>query len=188
MKRSLNLTLALVAVMSVTAFADRIYLVPNNGTGDNFAFVGILNRHQLVLTGGADPYFFSTNGYLPGSTLGGGDSLYLYDSAVWTNGGFSDFSFYPASINMSTVTLPTDGRNFFRASVQISFSATGTNNDTGQTINVGGSARGTIPFQLRNGLYYADNFVAVPEPGTFGLMGTGVIAILASVRKKLSSR
>jgi PEP-CTERM motif-containing protein len=186
MKRSFTLTLGLVVWMSVTAFAGRIYLQPNDGSGDNFAFVGITNRHQLVLSGGTDPYFFSTNGYEPGSTLQLSGALYLYDSSIWFNGSFTDFSFSPGSIDMSKITLPSDGRSSFRAFVNISFSATGVDYVSGQSISVGESSNGWIPFHLgSDGLYYADGFIATPEPGTWSLMGTGFIAILALARKRL---
>ena len=186
MKRSFALTLALVVWMSVTAFAGRIYLQPNDGSGDNFAFVGIVNRHQMVLSGGTDPYFFNTQGYDPGSTLQLSGALYLYDSSIWVNGSFGNFSFSPGSIDMSKITLPSDGREFFRAFVNISFSATGVDYATGQTISVGGSSKGWIPFRLgSDGLYYADGFVATPEPETWALMGTGFVTILALARKRL---
>ncbi|PYX67952.1 MAG: hypothetical protein DMG72_24050, partial [Acidobacteria bacterium] len=34
--------------------------------------------------------------------------------------------------------------------------------------------------------YYADRFTTAPEPGTLGLMGMGLISILALARKRLS--
>lgn len=85
---------------------------------------------------------------------------------------------------MTTFTLPTDGRSF-TVPVQISFFATGMNYGTGETVNVGGGASGHISFYSSNGLYYANNFVQAPEPGTLGFVGTGLIGILASVRKRL---
>jgi hypothetical protein len=188
MKRSFTLTLGLVLWMSLTAFADHIYLLPNDGSGDNFAFVGIMNNHQLVLSGGTDPYFFNTKGYDPGSTLELGGALYLYDSSIWFNGGLTDFSFSPGSIDMSKIVLPSDGRDFFRAFVNISFFATGTDYLSGQTIDVSGSSSGWIPFYLGgDGLYHAEGFAAVPEPGTWALLGTGFIAILTLARKRLSA-
>ncbi|MBZ5722729.1 MAG: PEP-CTERM sorting domain-containing protein [Acidobacteriia bacterium] len=184
MKWFLPLTLLLVALMSATAFADHIYLVPNDGSGDNFAFVGQFNGHRLVLSGGLTASFFSTEGYLPGSTFGGDTALFLYSTVVWIDGIPTEFFFPPGTLFMTTFALPTDGRDF-RVPVEISFSATGINFDTGQTVDLGGGASGHISFSFSNGLYYADKFVQAPEPSTLGFVGTGLIGILASVRKRL---
>ncbi|MGC2197889.1 MAG: PEP-CTERM sorting domain-containing protein [Terriglobales bacterium] len=192
MKRSFPLTLLLIVLTSATAFANHLYLSPNGGSGDNFAYVTQMNGHQLVLSGGTDPYFLSAFGYQPGSTLGGG-ALYLYSSAIWIDGIPTEFAFPGAgSISMyPLITLPTDGRDFFRALVDISFSHTGINYDTGQTIDVGGGALGSISFSREaDGLYYASSFAQaqVPEPGTLGLIGTGLMGILAVARKRLGTR
>lgn len=87
---------------------------------------------------------------------------------------------------MSSVTLPTDDKSF-TIPVQIGFSAVGINSDTGETIQLGGSASGkiTVYFDSNTGLYYPGDFVQAPEPGTLGFVGTGMIGILASVRKRL---
>src|SRR5438477_4430819 len=149
MKRSLlPLSFLLITLTSSTALADHIYLAVNSGFGDNFGFSGQFNGHPLFLSGGVAVDFFGFEPYAPGSTFGGDTTLYLYDSVAWIDGTPMDF-FFPAdnsTLFMSSFTLPTDGRAFFSVPVQISFGATGINPDTGQTIEVGGYARGWISF------------------------------------------
>lgn len=187
MKLLLPLSLLLIALTPATAFADNLYLVPNFGAGDNFAYFTQMNGHELVLSGGTDPYFFGSFGYQPGYTFGGG-ALYLYSSVIWIDGIPTEFYFFPGSIGMN-ITLPTDGRDFFRAFTDIGFGATGINFDTGQTIGVGGGAFGSISFfRGLDGLYYASPFEQVPEPGTLGLIGTGLMGIVAVARKRLRTR
>jgi hypothetical protein len=189
MKRFLlSLPLLFLTLMSSTAFADHIYLIPNDGSGDNFGFIGYMNGHQLFLDGGTPYDFFGDGGYAPGSVFGGGDTLYLYPADVWINGAPMAFGF-PDTMSVifgSSITLPTNGRDF-TVPWQIGFSATGVSFDTGQAIQVGGYASGKLSFYDSpvSGLYYPGSFVQTPEPGTLGLLGTGIIGILASTRKRL---
>jgi hypothetical protein len=57
--------------------------------------------------------------------------------------------------------------------------------DTGQIIDLYGSSKGKITFFRADGLYYAGSFTTVPEPGTLGLMGTGLIGIFSVARRRL---
>jgi PEP-CTERM motif len=97
-----------------------------------------------------------------------------------------EFFFYPGSIFMTPFTLPTNGADF-RALVNINFSISGFNFDTGQTIFLEGGSSGAISFSFSppTGLYYAGSFVEAPEPGTLELLGSGLIGIAALVRKRL---
>src|SRR6266576_1818312 len=187
MKRSLLLTLLFLALMSATALADHLFLVPNC-CGDNFAYLTQIYEHQLVLSGGTDPFFFSSDGYPAGSTLGGQGALFLDSAILWIGGIPSEFFFFPGTISMTSFTLPTNGSNF-RVPVQISFFVTGFDFDTGETINLSGGASGSISFQFSDpGLYYGSAFVQAPEPGTLGLIGTGLMGIVAVARKRLKAR
>lgn len=194
MKRVLLSLLPLVlALMSADAFADHINLIPNDGTGGNFGFIGEMNGHPLALHGGTPVSFFGAEGYAPGSMLGGSAPLFLSSTEIWIGGVPLEFGFpfTDSTLFMSSFTLPTDGREFFSVPVNVSFSALGTNLDTGQTIQVGGGAMGQISFSLSNGLYYANSFAQVPdvpEPGTLGLVGTGLLSMLAFLRKKHGMR
>ena len=189
MKRSLLLLSVLfVTLISSTAFADRIYLGPNDGSGDNFGFVGQMNGHQLFLSGGTPYYFFGVGGYEPGSTFGGGDTLFLYPTVAWVDGVPEEFNFPQTDsyIFMSSFTLPAVGKDFTEF-VEIGFSAVGISFDTGQTIGIGGGARGKISFYYSpdSGLYYPGAFVQAPEPSTVEFIGIGIIGILGSARKRL---
>ncbi len=189
MKRSLlPLSFLCATLISSTAFADHIYLGPNDGSGDNFGFIGQMNGHQLFLSGGTPYYFFGLGGYEPGSTFGGGDTLFLYPTVAWVDGMPEEFNFPQTDsyIFMSSFTLPAVGKDFTEF-VEIGFSAVGISFDTGQTIGIGGGARGKISFYYspESGLYYPGAFVQAPEPSAMELIGIGIIGILGSARKRL---
>jgi hypothetical protein len=184
----LSLSLLFLTLISTTALADRIYLIPNDGSGDNFGFAGYMNGHPLFLDGGTSYEFFGDGGYAPGAAFGGGDTLYLYPADVWIDGAPMEFGF-PETMSFifgSSITLPTNDRNF-TVPWQIGFSATGVSFDTGQTIQLTGHESGTLSFYYDSvtGLYYPGSFVQTPEPATLGLLGTGIIGILALTRKRL---
>jgi hypothetical protein len=186
----LPLSLLCVTLISSTAFADHIYLFPNDGSGDNFGFIGQMNGHQLFVGGGTLADFFGDGGYSPGSTFGGGAMLFLDPTTVWIDGTPMEFGFpqTDSTIFISSFTLPTNGKDSFTEFVQVGFSATGISFDTGQTIRVSGVASGTISFYFSppTGLYFVGNFVQAPEPGTLGLIAMGIIGILGSARRRLT--
>jgi hypothetical protein len=118
------------------------------------------------LSGGTDPFFLSAAGYPPGSILSGGE-LFLYSTVIWVGGSPLEF-FFPGSGGIGffpSITMPTDGKDFFRIFVDVSFFHTGINYDTGLTIDVSGGAYGSISFYRgADGYYYPDQFVQAPEP------------------------
>ncbi len=115
-----------------------------------------MNGHPLLLSGGTNPFFLSSDGYQPGSLVGGEGTLYLYSTVIWVNGIATEFYFPPGSIFMTPFTLPTNDTGF-KFPVQIGFFISGINYDTGRTIDLSGGGSGYIPFYFSNatGLYYA---------------------------------
>jgi len=95
--------------------------------------------------------------------------------------------FFPGSGGIGffpSITMPTDGKDFFRIFVDVSFFHTGINCDTGLTIDVSGDAYGSISFYRgADGYYYPDQFVQAPQPATLGLIGTGLVTISAALKK-----
>jgi len=186
MRRLLFLTLLVGSLTSAPAFADQIlFLSPNTGSGDNFGYL----TPSLRLGGGTDFLFFGDLGYPPGSPVGGGGGLFLSSTVVDIGGTPLEFFFTSGTIFMTSFTLPTNGRDVIIPE-DISFSANGFNFDTGQTISVSGGDQGWVGYSFFNGLYYAGAFVegpppsVTPEPGTLGLIGTGLISIAAIRRKR----
>src|SRR5690349_7705598 len=109
--RRFLLSLLFIALMSGSAFADRLYLSPN-AVGDNFGYSTYIGGRLVGWSGGTEPYFFHIYGHAPGSEISSG-TLYLYD-------------FPPGSILIyPAITLPIEGRDF-RAFVSVGFDATRT--------------------------------------------------------------
>jgi len=186
MKRFFWLTLLLVLV-SVGAVADsvKIDLFPNDGSGDNFGASVRQGSQFTVVFGGTPPDFLSgTRGHRPGDTVGGSADLFVSGGRVKIHG--TSFDLEPlevGSIFMTSFVLPTNGKDF-TAKVMISFSALMLILDTDQTLPVGGSASGHIKFHFEDGTYFPDEFIQTPEPGTLGLLGTGLATIAGLMRRK----
>jgi len=189
MKRFLWATQLLFVLLSASAFANsiRIGLSPNDGSGDNFGAIQQGVGFFAAVGGGAPYDFFNINGYEPGATLGGTTDLFL--SGGFAKIGRNSYELTPAGLGtlfLSAITLPTNDKDFVRVLVSIEFSAPMMIIDTGEELDLGGGARGTITFTRgQDGLYYAGSFSQAPEPGTVGLMGTGLIGVLALVRRRL---
>jgi len=183
--------LLLCVLIPASALADSVVIDygPNSGGGDNFGFA--IRAPGLYISGfGGTPFDFFNCGcfgpeYRPGSTLGGFTDIFFSDGFAQIGGISSEVSFDVGSLFMSSIVLPTNGKDF-NAPVEIAFSASGTLVDTGDSITASGGANGHIKFDFSDGLYYPEYFIAAPEPGTLGLIGTGLIGILARVRKRRS--
>ncbi|SRR6266568_1156556 len=189
MKRFLLASLLLIILLSASAFADsvKIFLSPNDGSGDNFGFLG----NDVGIDGGVPFSFFNNQGYAPGSTFGGPVDVFFSDGFIKIGPTTYDLDFNsPGTLFISTFTLPTNGK-FFPIQAFASFSVLATIFVNGQPvqINVSGAAPGvmTFGFDPSSGLYFANPvvFATAPEPGTLGLMGTGLIGVLGFARKKL---
>jgi len=187
MKRFLWVTPILFVLMSGSAFGTSVSIgfFPNDGSGDNFRFLQQGGGIVIRIQGGTPVAFFNTDGYAPGSTLGGTTDVFFSGGFVQFGGNSFELGFSgPGTLFLRSFTLTTNGKDF-TAQVEVDFSVLATIPDTGQSLDVGGGAVGKIPFHLFNGLYYAGGFTTVPEPGTLALMGTGLIGILAFARKRL---
>ncbi len=188
MRRLLWVTPLLFVLISSAAWADsvNIFLAPNYGFGDNFAFAQYGGGMSVILVGGTQTGFFDSSGLAPGQTLGGYGSGTVYlDFGIAQIGGVTyDLNVTTGLLSMSSITLPTNGTSNVTDPVVLSFAALATVANTGQEIGVGGSSKGTITFYYENGLYYPGNFTT-PEPGTVGLIGTGLIAIFSAARRRL---
>lgn len=192
MRRFLWVTPLLFVLMSSGAWADSVsfFLMPNY-FGDNFGFEQRSGGMIVDVGGGTEIGFFDgfPDGYTPGSTLGGYTTVFLDSGNVRINGVDHDLYVTTGSLFMSSFTLPTTGAPYVTELVDLSFGSLAIVLDTGQFIIMGGDQKGTITFEMGyTGLYYAyGEFTPapVPEPGSLGLIATGVIGILSLARRKL---
>jgi hypothetical protein len=188
MRRLILATPLLCSLLTATAFADTIIgLVPNDGSGDNFGFRTYGPGYNISGGGGipADAFSDFPPGYAPGSTFGiGGAEIFFEDGFAKLGPISSDVDFTDGTLFVSSVTLPTNGKDF-RAFVTVSFNASGIFLATGEPISANGSAHGYIDFSYIDGAYYPGAFKETPEPGTLALVGTGVLGIVARAKKRL---
>jgi len=214
MKRFLWALPMLLIMVSVSAFGDTVYTItnarillrPNQGAGDNLGF--FLSGNGVFFTGGGGTpgQYFYDQGYAPGSTLGGATDIFndigdnyaeIGNAHYGSPSDSTDYVVYSAGLFLSPFTLPTNGQNF-AITVAASLSISGTlYSGTGQNFtiqnftligNTGGVGQLTFFYSPYTGLYYPSGFTTftnTPEPGTLGLTGSGLIAMLGLIRRKL---
>ena len=193
MKRFLWVAPILFVVISASAFADTLILFsPNDGSGENFSIVRRGGGATILIEGGTSFFFFGTDPYAPGTMMGGQADIFFAYGSIQSGGISHDLAFNSGTgtLFLSTFTLPTNGKDF-TVRVRLDFSMSATVADTGQPLNVTGGSLGTLTFHFIDGSYYADSggfSQLTPEPSTLGLMGTGLISMLALARKKLRPR
>jgi hypothetical protein len=154
-------------------------------TSGNFEFTQVVSGPYYVYSGAQDGNFYSTAG--PVSTLGGFGQSFAdtagatYTFSFWLNAVGDDPSEFVAMWDGNTLMDQTDPNTGGVWTLE-SFTATGTGNDS-------------ISFAFRDDPeYIALDNVSVsqsggggttPEPSTFILMGSGIVALGGMARRKL---
>lgn len=184
---------------SVCASADsvNIFLIPNDGSGDNFGFVQQTNGTTIHIDGGLPFDFFNDQGNAPGSVFGGTTGVFFSGGTIQIGNNTFDLGFNgPGTLFVSSFTFPTNGSNLSIV-VQANFSAQAYYFDAdGQLhqITISGSGHGLMTFNFSSptGLYFAPFtpvvLTSVPELGNLGLMVTGLFGILGMARQKFMGR
>jgi len=210
MTRLLRLLFVMFVLTSISAFANSVNLSnlsvnfsvsPNFGSGDNIG--GMIfgpGQVNLYVAGGTPGYWFSDGGqYMPGS-MGGGDTTIFYDTFFGNIGstglGGENGFIFASSLYTGTFTFPTNGENFtvtmpaFLDPITI-YNCTSSSTCTTFTLQARPGTL-TLSFNYFNGSYYANSgsFITnVPEPGTVGLMGIGVGAVIwCAYKRKWANR
>ncbi len=179
-----------------------------NGNGDNevFTFIG----PGININGGGtvqcDWCMFFDFSLTPGSSLTPGIERMIFDNTngTATIGGQTfdlsgGFLFDSSILALDSITFPTDGRSSFTVSVPAGFSeqfiqgsAPSFGNYNLQILGYGvGTMSLNFTFVPQNGAPSFYEFsrgqfslVSAPEPGTLGLMATGLAGIVGMIRKK----
>jgi len=186
-----KILLFIVAVLASAALSARANLVANPGfeTG-NFApewtqfgdtsFDGVGNSSP----DGTPPHsgnflaFFGAVGTTSGITQTLTASAGLFNVDFWlASGGNDGASFFQASLGGNTFyTLPGGGGGFSYIHVVMN--------------NIAAGANPVLQFTSENNPSWWDlddiNVVAVPEPGTMGLIALGGLGLVAALRKRLA--
>lgn len=178
MKRLLLLAAPLLLFFAHICFADSIQMGfgPNDGSGGNFGMIVNGPGFSIGVFGGTPYDFYNFDGIAPGSTIFGNTDVYMDGGYAVLGGIGHNLDLDVGSLFVSSITLPTNGKNF-TTWVELDFNDSGTLNDTLQPISISGSQTGKITFYYDQGSYYGGDFTTVPEPTTFILLGTGLAGI-----------
>lgn len=178
------------------------FIGANFGEGSNASFTLIGPSVNVSGLGGTpfDTWLGNPDiGYAPGSTGGGPATLEFDEGMSGTLGPYNSnssvFSTECCSyLDVGTFTFPSHG-SVFTVTLPASISGiSGTiTTPSGTVIPMsvsfgGGNLTMTFDLNSSTGLYYFGqaSFTTVPEPTTLALMGTGLIAVLGSVRRRLN--
>jgi len=209
MRQTMRVVLAMLVLTSISAFANsftglgvNFNIQANNGSGGNLG--GLISGQGVnFLAGGGTPFswFNSSQGVAPGSS--GGGSIIFWEDALGTLGSQTyqdgDISLIPSYLNAGSFTFPTNGQDF-TISVPASLDIiTGTILATCSTVcetftltTNPGTLTLSFYYSPLDGLYYGSSgsftsaaSTTVPEPGTLGLMGMGIVAV---TRRRLQQK
>ncbi len=195
MRQPLRVLLTIFVLTSISAFADTInytnlnvnlVIRPNTGSGGNIGGLITGPGVNLSVGGGSFAFWFGSDPYAPGSIGGGGTDIF-WDNAFGEIGsqsyGFGDIQLQPVSLNAGSFTFPTNGKDFtitLPASIDVITGSILTTYPFPTFTLTTNPGHLTLSFFYSNatGLYFASSgsFTTVPEPGTLGLMATGIVA------------
>jgi hypothetical protein len=147
-----------------SAFAFSLGTIPVPGSVDNFGFTTTITGNTITIT--EDPATGTTCNTLPAGTPGLVCGLVFTD--VTRDPGITGISLDPAS-TASTLTPSFSGSNIY-----LDF--------TNLTLNGGEVETFDLTFSGGN------NVAATPEPGSLMLLGTGVLGVVGTLRKRVSVR
>jgi len=200
MRHATRVLLTIFVLTSISALANSVnyanlnvnfVINPNLGSGENIG--GLISGPGVSLLAGGGTFWqwFGVLPYIPGSTGGGGTDIF-WDGAIGELGSqnysnFGNFSLPylaldPATLNAGSFTFPTNGQNFtitVPASLGVIFGTIVSDCNVCPTFTLATNpGKLTLSFYYSNGFYWASSgsFTTTPEPGTLGLVATGIAA------------